>query len=149
MAACRQSRPISTTPISRRVRLAGSPTSARSRGALPAIRRTSTAPSRSSSTGIPPISFTSWYEANGGYYIPAAPNYTSLEVYTADPEAGPLSQSGQLRRNKGYAGPSDNKAALSYSKYIVIDTFAKAVQDGDAQGAIEWGADQLERIYGE
>ncbi len=92
---------------------------------------------------------TSWYEANGGYYIPAAPNYTSLEVYTADPKLAPYLNLVNYGRNKGYAGPSDNKAALSYSKYIVIDTFAKAVQDGDAQGAIEWGADQLERIYGE
>jgi hypothetical protein len=29
----------------------------------------------------------------------------------------------------------------------VIDTFARAVQDGDAQDAIDWGADQLETIY--
>ena len=52
-------------------------------------------------------------------------------------------------RNKGYAGPANEKAARAYTSYIVIDTFARAAQEGDAQAAIEWGADQLERIYGE
>ena len=48
----------------------------------------------------------------------------------------------------GYAGPPGEKASLALSKYIVVDTFAKAVQSGDAAGAIKWGADQLQRIYG-
>ncbi len=91
---------------------------------------------------------TSWYEANEGYYIPATPMYTELEVYTADPKLAPFLNLVNYGRNMGYAGPANEKAALSYSRYIVIDTFARAVQDGDAQGAIEWGADQLERIYG-
>jgi multiple sugar transport system substrate-binding protein len=91
---------------------------------------------------------TSWYEANEGYYIPATPMYTELEVYTADPKLAPFLNLVNYGRNMGYAGPANEKAALAYSRYIVIDTFAKAVQDNDAQGAIEWGADQLERIYG-
>ena len=36
-----------------------------------------------------PEQLTSWYEANGGYYIPAAPDYTELEVYTAESESWP------------------------------------------------------------
>jgi multiple sugar transport system substrate-binding protein len=49
--------------------------------------------------------------------------------------------------NQGYAGPPNQKAAMAWSKYIVVDTFAKAVQSGDAKAAIEWGADQLKRTY--
>ena len=49
--------------------------------------------------------------------------------------------------NMGYAGPPGEKASLALSKYIVVDTFAKAVQ-GDAVAAIKWGSDQLQRIYG-
>jgi len=92
---------------------------------------------------------TSWYEANGDYYIPATPDYAELEVYTSDPKLAPYLNLVNYGRNKGYAGPSDEKAALSYSKYLVIDTFARAIQDDDAQGAIEWGANELERVYGE
>ncbi len=40
------------------------------------------------------------------------------------------------------------KASLALSKYVVVDTFAKAIQSGDTAGAIKWGADQLQRIYG-
>jgi len=29
-----------------------------------------------------------------------------------------------------------------------VDTFAKAVQSGDAKASIEWGAEQLKRAYG-
>jgi multiple sugar transport system substrate-binding protein len=91
---------------------------------------------------------TSWYEANEGYYIPATPEYIDLEVYTADPKLAPYLNLATYGRNKGYAGLANDKAALAYSKYVVIDTFARAVAEGDAQGAIDWGTDQLERIYG-
>lgn len=89
----------------------------------------------------------SWLQANKGYYVPASPDLTQLPLYQDDPKLAPFLNSVNYGRNKGYAGPSDDKAALSSSKYIVVDTFAKAVQDGDAQGAIEWGAKQLERIW--
>lgn len=92
---------------------------------------------------------TSWLNANKGYYVPAMPDYTALPVFTEDPKLEPFLKSVNYGRNKGYAGPSDDRAALAYSKFIVIDTYAKAVQDGDADAAIEWGAKQLERIYGE
>jgi multiple sugar transport system substrate-binding protein len=48
----------------------------------------------------------------------------------------------------GYAGPPGEKASPALSRYIVVDTFAKAVQSGDAAGAIKGGADQLQRMYG-
>jgi len=48
----------------------------------------------------------------------------------------------------GWPGPPNEKASLAWSKYIVVDTFAKAVQSGDAKAAIEWGAEQLKRTYG-
>ncbi|MEZ4499223.1 MAG: ABC transporter substrate-binding protein [Thermomicrobiales bacterium] len=92
---------------------------------------------------------TSWYNANSGYYIPATSGFADLPVYTENPKLAPYLNLVNYGRNKGYAGPSDESAALSYSRFVVIDTFARAVEDGDAQGAIEWGADQLERIYGE
>ncbi len=36
---------------------------------------------------------------------------------------------------------------LAVSKYIVVDTFARAVRTGEAKAAVEWGAEQLKRIY--
>ncbi len=51
-------------------------------------------------------------------------------------------------RAEGYAGPPNQKASMAWSKYIIIDTFSKAVTSGDAKAAIEWGAEQLKRTYG-
>ena len=51
-------------------------------------------------------------------------------------------------RHKGYAGPSNQKAAEAFARYTVIDMFAQAIQSGDAQSAIENAASILERVYG-
>lgn len=51
-------------------------------------------------------------------------------------------------RLRGYTGPPGEKASLALAKYIVVGTFARAVQSGDAVEAINWGADQWQRIYG-
>jgi multiple sugar transport system substrate-binding protein len=60
----------------------------------------------------------------------------------------PFREQPKYGRDLGYAGPPDEKGSLAWSKYIVVDTFAKAVQGGDAKAAVEWGAEQLKRVYG-
>jgi multiple sugar transport system substrate-binding protein len=94
-----------------------------------------------------PENFQAWLEAFQGYIVGPTPKYVELPIYTEDPKLAAYANMATYARNKGYAGPADEHAALAFSKYIVIDTFARAVQDGDAQDAIEWGADQLETIY--
>ncbi len=69
-------------------------------------------------------------------------------MWFKDPKMTAFRDEPKYGRNLGYAGPPGKKASLALSKYIVVDTFAKAVQSGDATAAIRWGADQLERIYG-
>ena len=70
-----------------------------------------------------------------------------LPVYTTDPKLAPYLDVVNYGRNKGFAGPSNQKAAQVNAQYIVTDTFAKAVQNGDAAAAIEEGAGLLDRIY--
>jgi multiple sugar transport system substrate-binding protein len=96
-------------------------------------------------TGTEP--FTAWLEAQKGYIIPPAASYASNPVYTTDPKLAPYLDVVNYGRNKGYAGPANQKAAQAGAQYIVVDTFAKSIQNGDAQGAIEEGARLLERIY--
>jgi multiple sugar transport system substrate-binding protein len=92
-------------------------------------------------------SFTAWLEAQKGYIIPPASSYASNPVYTSDPKLAPYLETVDYGRNKGYAGPANQKAAQAGAQYIVVDTFAKAIQNNDAAGAIEEGARLLERIY--
>ena len=91
--------------------------------------------------------FQPWLEAQKGYIIPMGPGYAELPVFTEDPALAPYAQVAEIARSRGYAGPSNQKAAESSSRYIVVDTFANAIQSGDAASAIEEGAAQLERIY--
>jgi multiple sugar transport system substrate-binding protein len=47
----------------------------------------------------------------------------------------------------GFAGPPSAKAAEAYSKYIITDMFAKAVQGTPPADAVKWAADELKKVY--
>ena len=79
----------------------------------------------------------------GRLHHPDGPGYADLEIYTGDPIWRRTRRSRTYSRNKGYAGPANQKAAESSSPYIVINTFAQAIQTGDAAGAVEQAEAQL------
>ena len=51
-------------------------------------------------------------------------------------------------RTLGYSGPPSAKATEVYSKYIVVDMFAKGVQGVKAEDAVTWASGELKKIYG-
>jgi multiple sugar transport system substrate-binding protein len=89
-----------------------------------------------------------WFRLQEGYMLQNTTKWASDPMWDKDPKMKPFRDQPKYGRDQGYAGPPDQKASLAWSKYIVVDTFAKAVQDGNAEAAIAWGADQLQRIYG-
>jgi multiple sugar transport system substrate-binding protein len=94
-----------------------------------------------------PEVFIPWLEAQGGYIIPMAPGYADLEIYTGNPALAPYPAVSDYSRNKGYAGPANQMAAESSSRYVVVNTFAQAIQSGDAASAVQQAEAQLRRIY--
>jgi multiple sugar transport system substrate-binding protein len=96
---------------------------------------------------LSPENYTAWLEAQKGYIIPSSASYASNPVFTSDPKLAPYLDVVNYGRNKGYAGPANQNAARVSSQYIVTNTFAKAIESGDAAAAIEEGARLLERIY--
>jgi multiple sugar transport system substrate-binding protein len=48
----------------------------------------------------------------------------------------------------GHAGPPSAKASEAYSKYIIVDMYAKAIQGASAEDAVKWAESELKRIYG-
>ena len=54
----------------------------------------------------------------------------------------------EYSRAKGYAGPSNQKAAEAAARYVIVDTIAQAIQSGDAASAVQQAEAQLQRIYG-
>ena len=92
--------------------------------------------------------FIPWLEAQGGYIIPMAPGYADLEIYTGTPTLAPYPAVSEYSRAKGYAGPSNQKAAETAARYVIVETIATAIQSGDAAGAVQQAEAQLQRIYG-
>jgi multiple sugar transport system substrate-binding protein len=98
-----------------------------------------------------------WFDEQGFYQqflikegvgIPVTKKQAEDKIWEKDPKLFVFKEQGKYGRFYGYAGQLNEKASMAISKYIVIDTFAKAIQGGDAEGAIKWGAEQLQRIYG-
>ena len=48
----------------------------------------------------------------------------------------------------GHAGPPSAKATEVYSKYVIVDMFAKGVQGTKAEDAVKWAEGELKKIYG-
>jgi multiple sugar transport system substrate-binding protein len=95
-----------------------------------------------------PEIFLPWLEVQGGYIIPMAPGYADDEMYTGNPALAPYPEVSDYSRNRGYAGPANQKAAESAARYVVVNTFAQAIQSGDAAGAVGQAEAQLRRIFG-
>jgi len=92
--------------------------------------------------------YNAWWRIQEGYHLQHVKKLADDPMWFKDPKMTPFKQQPKYGLNTGYAGPPNEKAALAWSKYIVVDTFAKAVQSGDAKAALEWGAEQLKRAYG-
>ena len=89
-----------------------------------------------------------WWRIQEGYQLQPVKKLASDPVWFKDPKMTPFKEQPKYGRNEGYAGPPNEKASLAWSKYIIVDTYAKAIQSGDAKAAVEWGAEQLKRVYG-
>src|SRR5258705_517116 len=56
-------------------------------------------------------------------------------------------QAGRNTRIFGYAGPATGKATEAFTKYIVTDMYAKAVQGMKAEDAVQWAEGELKKVY--
>ena len=56
-------------------------------------------------------------------------------------------QAARQARMLGYPGPASAKATESYSKYIIVDMYAKAVTGTKAEDAVKWAESELKKIY--
>ncbi|MGA0769242.1 MAG: ABC transporter substrate-binding protein [bacterium] len=94
-----------------------------------------------------PENYYKWWGIQEGYQMHHVKNLANDPVWNSDPKMAAFRKIPGLGRLRGFAGDPNEKAGLAASKYVVVDTFAKAVQSGDAKDALKWGQRQLERIY--
>ena len=92
--------------------------------------------------------FGRWLEIEGGYAIGATAHWEDHPMWgTVDEAMRPFKTAARASRMLGYAGPSSAKATQAYTKYILTDMYAKAVQGMPAADAVHWAADELKKIY--
>ena len=94
-----------------------------------------------------PENYYKWWGIQEGYQMHHVKNLANDPVWNSDPKMAAFRKIPGLGRLRGFAGDPNEKAGLAASKYVIVDTFAKAVQSGDAKDALKWGQRQLERIY--
>ncbi|GIX48289.1 MAG: ABC transporter substrate-binding protein [Candidatus Tectimicrobiota bacterium] len=91
--------------------------------------------------------FTRWMEVQEGYSLGPTPYWENIEMWEKDPKLDPYRRLAQYSRVFGYEGPPNAKAQEVFAKYIIVDMFARAIQSGDAQGAIAWAESELKKVY--
>ncbi len=89
-----------------------------------------------------------WFHVHEGYMTGNTKKWADDPMWLKDPKVTIYRDVPKYGRVDGYAGPTDAKAAEVYSKYIIVDMYAKAVTSGNAEAAIKDAEDQLKRIYG-
>lgn len=94
-----------------------------------------------------PEQFTAWLDKYQGYNLAPGPSHAKDKIYVGDPKLVPYVHLSDYARNLGYAGPTNEKAALVSSKYLIVDCFAQIAQGGDVDSTIKSTATQLKRIY--
>jgi multiple sugar transport system substrate-binding protein len=95
-----------------------------------------------------PDNYGKWFTSQEGYSVGAT------KVWENNPMWGKLDEPLKMFRTAarntrlfGYAGPSTAHATEAFTKYVVTDMYAKAVQGMKAEDAVKWAESELKKIY--
>jgi multiple sugar transport system substrate-binding protein len=93
--------------------------------------------------------FAKWFQVAEGFSVGSTKFWEQNALWdTIDPPMKIYRQAAASARMFGYSGPPSAKATEVYSKYIIVDMYAKAVQGMKAEDAVKWAAGELKKIYG-
>ena len=89
-----------------------------------------------------------WFQTQGGYSVGATKAWEKNPMWsTVDKPLQIFRTAARSTRIFGHAGPATAKATEAFSKYIVTDMYAKAVQGMSAEDAVKWAEGELKKIY--
>jgi multiple sugar transport system substrate-binding protein len=92
--------------------------------------------------------FEKWFQVCEGYSVAATTAWEKHAMWgKIDKPLQMFRTAARDTRIFGYAGPSTGKATEAFSKYIVVDMYAKAVQGMKAEDAVKWAEGELKKIY--
>jgi multiple sugar transport system substrate-binding protein len=88
-----------------------------------------------------------WFDSQQGYSVGSTTIWEEDPLWKKDPVMLPFRSAARAGRFPGYAGPADRKAAEVLSKYIIVDTYAKAVQGMPAEDAVKAATEEVKKIH--
>ncbi len=92
--------------------------------------------------------FSRWLELEGGYAIGATAGWEKHAMWSrVDEPMRSFKTAARGARHLGWAGPSNARATQVYTKYIITDMYAKAVQGLSAEDAVRWADGELKKVY--
>jgi multiple sugar transport system substrate-binding protein len=90
-----------------------------------------------------------WFEVAEGFSIGSTRQWERAPLWnTIDEPMKGFKTAADNSRVIGHAGPPSAKATEVYSKYVIVDMFAKGVQGMQAEDAVKWAEGELKKIYG-
>jgi multiple sugar transport system substrate-binding protein len=92
--------------------------------------------------------FGKWFQVAEGFSIGSTKFWEQHPLWsTIDEPMKGFRTAADNSRVLGHAGPPSAKATEVYSKYIVVDMYAKGVQGMKAEDAVKWAEGELKKIY--
>ena len=89
-----------------------------------------------------------WFKTQEGYSVGATKEWEKNPMWaTLDEPLKMFRTAARTTRLFGYAGPSTAKSTEAFTKYIITDMYAKAVQGMKAEDAVKWAEGELKKIY--
>ena len=89
-----------------------------------------------------------WFQVNEGYSVGSTKNWEDHPMWgKVDKPLQIFRRAVRQARMLGAQGPSTAKATEAYTKYIIVDMYAKAVQGAKAEDAVKWAETELKKIY--
>jgi multiple sugar transport system substrate-binding protein len=93
--------------------------------------------------------FVKWFEAEGAYSVGSTKFWETHPLWEKfDVSLRPFRTAARAARMFGHAGSPTAKASEVYSKYIILDMSAKAVQGMPPADVAKWAEGELKKIYG-
>jgi multiple sugar transport system substrate-binding protein len=91
--------------------------------------------------------FEPWFVAEKGFSVGATTDWEKHKMWEQDPVMLPFRTAARAFRVFGYAGPPSARASEVYSKYVIVDMYAKAIQGMPAEEAVKWADGELRKTY--
>jgi multiple sugar transport system substrate-binding protein len=95
-----------------------------------------------------PENFDKWFQVCDGYSVASTTIWEKSTMWErVDKPLRVFRTAARNTRIFGYAGPATGKSTEAYSKYIIVDMFAKAAQGMKPEDAVKWADTELKKIY--